>query len=423
MFVSTVSNVIFFTPFKISNLNCQYAKLIVKYIKTGTSSNCVESLSGYSTDDEFSTEDLYISPITHPITFGQFKLPYNEKLHIFLPETYKNIPQQDLIINCLSSCHGGRRSRKHYRRRNRGSQDVEHGFEDSDSSISTKDSSIEYYPREWGKFFLSFILMWLGLFCTTASVIYVHDHIPPRDIYKPLPDIFFSIVEETPWALPGSEIAIAISLISVLLFILFHKYNTILFRRCFLILAVCYFMRGIAMTITLLPLSSKYYKCSPQVKNPTLHLYFQRFLSMVSGFGFSMFGKHICCGEFLYSGHTAILFLCWLFIQEYTRKTRFWFIHYFYLIVAIVGVCLLLASHTHYTIDCVVGYYGTTRVFWIYHHMVNNVGCRTWGQHNYFCRTWWFWIFYWFEKNIPGPVPNMFGWPFPRPTRWKKYCR
>lgn len=37
-----------------------------------------------------------------------------------------------------------------------------------------------------------------------------------------------------------------------------------------------------------------------------------------------------------------------------------------------VGVCMVLVSHGHYTIDIIVAYYVTTRLFWTYHTLANN---------------------------------------------------
>lgn len=35
------------------------------------------------------------------------------------------------------------------------------------------------------------------------------------------------------------------------------------------------------------------------------------------------------------------------------------------------GIIGLLISHGHYTIDVIIGYYATTRMFWIYHALAN----------------------------------------------------
>lgn len=42
----------------------------------------------------------------------------------------------------------------------------------------------------------------------------------------------------------------------------------------------------------------------------------QRVLRLISGGGLSMTGSHILCGDFLFSGHTVVLTLTYLFIKE-----------------------------------------------------------------------------------------------------------
>lgn len=39
---------------------------------------------------------------------------------------------------------------------------------------------------------------------------------------------------------------------------------------------------------------------------------------------------------------------------------------------ALVGVLMVLVAHGHYTIDVLIAYYITTRLFWVYHTLANN---------------------------------------------------
>lgn len=98
---------------------------------------------------------------------------------------------------------------------------------------------------------------------------------------------------------------------------------------------------------------------------------------------------------------------------------------------------MVLLAHGHYTIDVLIAYYVTTRLFWTYHTLANNslllkVGinltltmsiilkCLILQQngHNYIGREWWFFIFRYFEKNVRGPLPMQYDCPFPIP--WTK---
>lgn len=51
----------------------------------------------------------------------------------------------------------------------------------------------------------------------------------------------------------------------------------------------------------------------------------QRILQMVSGGGLSITSSHLLCGDFLYSGHTVMLTLTYLFIKEceYSKQHLF----------------------------------------------------------------------------------------------------
>lgn len=41
--------------------------------------------------------------------------------------------------------------------------------------------------------------------------------------------------------------------------------------------------------------------------------------------------------------------------------------------MAAVGVVMVLIAHGHYTVDVIIAYLVTTRLFWIYHTLANNV--------------------------------------------------
>lgn len=150
--------------------------------------------------------------------------------------------------------------------------------------------------------------------------------------------------------------------------------------------------------------------------SPVIQLYgdseakLQRVLQLLSGGGLSINGSHLLCGDFLYSGHTVILTLTYLFIKEcmshawtnkptsfaikhchfaafgsvivillwsidllfFTDSPRsFWWYHLLCWLMAAVGVVCILVAHEHYTVDVVVAYFITTRLFYWYHTMAN----------------------------------------------------
>ena len=174
------------------------------------------------------------------------------------------------------------------------------------------------------------------------------------------------------------------------------------------------------MFVTNLPKADPSYHCADTAKDGlsvTMILY--RSFTILTGFGLSMNGKHIYCGDYIYSGHTMTMILAHLIIKEYTSK-RLWLLHYLTLILAILGITFLVLGRGHYTIDVIIAYWLTTRLWWLYHSMasfdilqsttVNSNGTVM----NHFCKMWWWPLFRWFECNVrSGPLPNGFSWPLP----------
>lgn len=87
-------------------------------------------------------------------------------------------------------------------------------------------------------------------------------------------------------------------------------------RRVFLMMSVLYLMRSMTMYVTVLPVSSTTYYCSPKSNLTSTFLIAKRAFQLMSGFGLSINGKHTFCGDYIYSGHTVMLVLGYLIIAE-----------------------------------------------------------------------------------------------------------
>ena len=75
------------------------------------------------------------------------------------------------------------------------------------------------------------------------------------------------------------------------------------------------------MCVTVLPKPDQNYFCSPTLEDEnittnTTRIIFERVLTLVSGGGLSMNGKHHYCGDYIYSGHTISLITAYLVIKE-----------------------------------------------------------------------------------------------------------
>ncbi|UYV64872.1 SGMS1, partial [Cordylochernes scorpioides] len=193
-------------------------------------------------------------------------------------------------------------------------------------------------------------------------------------------------------------------------------YRSIVFRRVFLIMTVLYLWRSVTMMVTQVPVASSTYYCSPQANHTTVLLVVQRVFRLMSGMGLSINGQHVYCGDFIYSGHTVILTMSYLTFKEYAPA---WcrVVNAIFAILSAIAVILIVVARGHYTVDVVIAYFVTTRVFWAYHTLANNPSLKVAGPTNYLANAWWFRIFQYFERNVLEPVPREYSWPLPWPSR------
>ncbi|XP_059059509.1 phosphatidylcholine:ceramide cholinephosphotransferase 2-like isoform X1 [Achroia grisella] len=279
----------------------------------------------------------------------------------------------------------------------------------------------ERYPKEIWKTIISFVFLFLCVCINMMSLSLVHERLPDRNTTAPLNDIVLDNIDARDWGLAVSEYLIMISTTVATLVIIFHKHRFIVARRLFFIIGLLYLYRSITMFVTVLPVSSTTYFCSPKSNNTTPLLVFKRMFYLISGFGLSINGKHTYCGDYIYSGHTMVLVLSYLIVAEYSPK-KLWPVHWAMWGSALLGVSFVLLAHGHYTVDVVIAYYVTTRLFWTFHSLLVTPH-RSNGYNNYMIqREWWYWLFTYLERNVRGPVPRRYDWPLPWP-RTKLFSR
>ena len=85
--------------------------------------------------------------------------------------------------------------------------------------------------------------------------------------------------------------------------------------------------------------------------------------------------------------------------------------------LSVTGVAMLLVSRGHYSIDCLVAYWVTSRVWWTYHTMANTKHLKISGSHNHMDNIWWWYVFRYAESGVPGEVPRRYSLPLPRKMR------
>ena len=102
-------------------------------------------------------------------------------------------------------------------------------------------------------------------------------------------------------------------------------------------------------------------------------------------------------------------FLIEIFVYLDTTKTYHMF-HVISWLGNLFGMFLILAAHEHYTIDVLIAFYLTSRLFLYYHSLANNGVLHSISDNRFRV---WFPLFSYFEKNVQCMVPNVFRVPWP----------
>lgn len=76
-----------------------------------------------------------------------------------------------------------------------------------------------------GPLFPAFVILVLNFILTTTSLALVHERLPDRDKYGPLPDVVLDNIAPLDWALDVSEVLIMIQVYSCVILIAFHKHR------------------------------------------------------------------------------------------------------------------------------------------------------------------------------------------------------
>merc|ERR1719370_1653140 len=270
-------------------------------------------------------------------------------------------------------------------------------------------------PGEPLKTLLSAIFLGTGFLATTASLAFTHERVPETE---PLPDLFLDHVKYQEWGLDVSEMILMANTFLAGFIIMLHSHRTIILRRIWLILGLLYYYRALTMCVTVLPKADKTYTCMPKTpqNETTAYMYVERVLTIISGGGLSINGKHVYCGDYIFSGHTMTLTMGYLAIKQYSPR-RFVLLHWISFLISLCGVIFLLLARGHYTIDVILAYYVTSRIWWLYHTLAHNQQLKSRGEHNFLDNMCWWHVFRFFESKIRGPLPRKYSLPIPKPIK------
>eukprot|EP00818_Percolomonas_sp_WS_P004163 CAMPEP_0117450064 /NCGR_PEP_ID=MMETSP0759-20121206/8272_1 /TAXON_ID=63605 /ORGANISM="Percolomonas cosmopolitus, Strain WS" /LENGTH=256 /DNA_ID=CAMNT_0005242567 /DNA_START=328 /DNA_END=1098 /DNA_ORIENTATION=- len=126
----------------------------------------------------------------------------------------------------------------------------------------------------------------------------------------------------------------------------------LIIKRYLIIHSILFFLRGISITITILP-------------NPWEQCRADRFDNIFLAPFKVMIGHRRTCYDVLYSGHSCAVTLTTLIWIQYETNTL---IQLLWIPVAICGYVVLVATHFHYSIDVMFGAILTLMVWGVYHY-------------------------------------------------------
>lgn len=301
-------------------------------------------------------------------------------------------------------------------------EDSENSF-DSDRELLSKtddNQNTVYYSRfssELRKTVLAVAYGALSHFMTSVAIVTAQSRLPDKKRYPPLPDIYLDNFAMIPWAYKVSE-SVILSLLALLCVILiFHKHRWVVLRRTMVIAGSIYLLRCICVTVTNLPMPEKHYNCDRMVFQDSWSQ-FKRILVVYSGMGMKLGGMKTC-GDYMFSGHTITMTIATLTAIEYT-PSRYRLLHLALWLYCFCGMWAILASHGHYTLDVVVAFYISSRIFMYHQTFANNL---TMMRRNRKRIKIWFPVFYFFEKDTHRAVKNEYECPIPSIDSLRKFIK
>ncbi|XP_070544343.1 sphingomyelin synthase-related protein 1-like [Ptychodera flava] len=293
------------------------------------------------------------------------------------------------------------------------SEDNESTFSKDDYSVhmdgSTAASRPGFETEPW-KTFASFIYFLFAVFVTTFIESIVHDRLPDPEKYPPLPDIILDNVPLSPLAGTASEVILVILGATLVIVSVLHKHRMIIIRRFLCMVGTLYLLRDVTIGVTSLPECGQGIPCTHEHEytvQERLKLAFMTFVKL----GLTSTGGRLC-GAYIFSGHAMMMTNMAFFITEYTPK-KLYALKVLSWVLCFSGMICVLASHGHYTVDVVLGFYITYSMFVHYHSFASSRSIRK----RFKWTKMWFPMLHFLESNAYGFVPNEFEWPFPRPHR------
>jgi len=263
---------------------------------------------------------------------------------------------------------------------------------------------------ETGRTLISVLYAFTVFFVTSFVMVFVHDRVPDMKKYPPLPDIVLDNVPLIPWAFKMCEVTALILGVVLAIVLFFHKHRVIVIRRMAGLCGTVFLLRCVTMFVTSLSVPGIHLECSGKLYGDTWAK-IQRAFVILFGFGLSVNGVRTC-GDYMFSGHTVSITLLNFFITEYT-PAHMYYLHTCCWVLNMFGIFFILAAHEHYSIDVVIAFYISSRLFLYYHTLANTRALKCIDSKR--TRVW-FPLFWFFEEKVSGKVPNEYEWPLKWPS-------
>lgn len=219
----------------------------------------------------------------------------------------------------------------------------------------------------WYKSAIGVLYLFLAIYCNGFGQVIIEKYWRAHTDRNGLFDIGFEILP----LLPYSTIADYTNVVSIILglatLVLFHSKRGLILRRAVAIQGSVYFVRAVALFVTILPNPEKTCNPSSIAGSPEEILALEALKVALR--------QRITCGDVMFSGHACIITLNTLLFNEYaggmitnTFLRRMSVITFW--MMAVTSYFIIIATRFHYTIDVFIAIFVTTTVFKLYHYII-----------------------------------------------------
>ncbi|CAI4226578.1 unnamed protein product [Auanema sp. JU1783] len=273
-----------------------------------------------------------------------------------------------------------------------------------------------YEVRRWPTF-VALICVGIGWALNEVALAWIHERVP-RDV-PPLPDLWFSFFPEVRGAIRVTEYIMLILTLNALIIVICHQHRWIVARRVFFCAGLAYCFRALCITIFQVPVPSVNTYCAPKT-NGSMEIIAARVARMFWSAGIEQLRPRELCGDLIVSGHTLTIFTAFFTFKYYAPK-KLKMVGYLFNVLAFMAVIAILLARKHYTIDVVLGYTVSSRIFMEYHSLM--VSYHDGGMdRNILSWSWWSPFVSFFERDAPPPhiFHNHIEWPSSCPNKIRR---